>query len=537
MVKRILALLLCVGLLCPFLAGCGEDEGVGMGFRFPIDAEPEGLDPQMATDTPSVTVIAALFEGLTRLDAAGKVVPGAADWTVAEDGLTYTFTLKTSYWSTLADTPWAKATAVTAQDFAFGWQRAVDPATDSPLAAEFDGIKNAKAVRTGKKPLADLGVKATDSKTLVVTLEKPDATFPARVATTPFMPCNQAFFEYTGGRYGLEKEYLLTNGAFWLAAWNHGESLLTYKHEDHHGASAVAPEAVRFVIGVEDPVTALNKGDLDAAPLTAAQAARLGSKVKTHPLQDSLRGVWLNTAAAPFTTVHTRRALRDSIEWGALGRVIKEKGGNETPAGGYVPPAAVVSGTDRYRTDQNALTFTPDVDAARAALKKGLATLKTARLSFELLAAEDTLSADLARYLVQSWQKNLGIYPTLTLLPEAELRQRVESGNYQAALYVHTPAGLTGAENLSAFAAGQAGNLTRLKDKTVNAAVQAALAGGRQELEALEQALWKACPCIPISDVTRLYAVGADTEGLVPRPFGGGRYSAPLYFREAKKYE
>lgn len=538
--KRILSLWLVVCLLCTGLTGCGDD-GTGKGFRFPIEDEPEGLDPQMATDAPSVTVIAALFEGLTRLDADGAVVPGAADWVVSQDGLTYTFTLRDSKWSALSgadqQTPWAAPTPVTAQDFVFGWQRAVDPKTGSPLAAEFDGIKNAKAIRTGKKKLSALGVKATNEKTLVVTLEQPDDDFLARLATTPFMPCNQAFFEYTGGRYGLEEQYVLTNGAFWLAAWNHNESLLTYKHESHPDAAAIAPEAVRFVIGAKDPVAALNKGDLDAVPLTATQAEKTGNAIQKHPLRDTLRSLWFNTATAPFAAADLRRALRDSIEWTALESLLAEQGANESRASGFVPPDAVVSGTDRYRTDQNTLAYQTDATAAKQFLKKGLAALDTGKLRFELLAADDPDSADLARYLVQSWQKNLGVYTTLTLLPEADLNRRVQSGNYQAAIAVHTPAGRTGAENLSCFATDAAGNLAGLQSKTVNAAISKALAGGRKDLQALEQTLWDACPCVPLSDVTRYYAVAADTEGIVPRPFGGGRFSAPLYFREAKKFE
>lgn len=538
--KRLLCVFLIGCLLCAGLTGCGDD-GTGKGFRFPIDAEPQGLDPQMATDAASVTVIASLFEGLTRLDAAGTVVPGAADWTVSEEGTVYTFTLRDSYWTTLSlrdqQTPWDAPTPVTAHDFVFGWQRAVDPATGSPLAAEFDSIQNAKAVRTGKKKPAALGVKAVDDKTLVVTLQQPDADFLARLATTPFMPCQQEFFTYTGGRYGLEKEYLLSNGAFWLAAWNHGESLLTYKHESYHAAAQVAPEAVRFVINPGNPVTALKQGQLDAAPLTPAQAETAGDSLQQHPLQDTLRSLWFNTAAAPFAGVELRQALRDSIEWTALETLLAEQGGTETRARGFVPPDAVVSGTDRYRTDQNALTYATDTAGAKAALKKGLAALQTNSLRFELLAADDPDSADLARYLVQSWQKNLGVYPTLTLLPEADLNRRVQKGDYQAAIAVHTPTGRTGGENLACFATDAAGNLARLNSPTVNKAVTAALNGGRKQLEALEATLWRLCPCIPLGEVTRHYAVAANTEGIVPRPFGGGRFSAPVYFREAKKYE
>lgn len=539
MKRRLLSLLLCIGMLCLCVTGCGDD-GTGGGFRFPLEAEPVGLDPQTATDTAAVTVISALFEGLTRLDKDGNVVPGAADWTVSDDQKTYTFTLRESYWSCLhlrgEETPWDNPTAVTAHDYVFAWQRAVDPTTKSAVAAEFDTVKNARAIRHGKKAVSTLGVQATDDKTLVVTLAKADPHFLNRLATTPFMPCNQAFFEYTAGRYGLEQEYLISNGAFWLGAWNHDESLLLYKHYDYHGADQVTPEAVRYVIGTEDPVAELSAGTLDAALLTADQAADLPKGTALHPLQDTLRSLWFNTAADPFTVADIRRCLRDSIEWDTLHGVY-EGIDDEVPAEGYVTPEAVVSGTDVYRTEDNALTYTTKAASAKKRLAKGLEQLESGGLRFELLAADDPVSADVARYLVQSWQKNLGIYPTLTLLPAADLARRVQSGNYQAAVYTHTPTGNTAAENLAAFHSDSADNLANLKNDKIDDAVTAAQKGGRQAVQTLEKGLWSVCPCVPLGVVTRYYAVAANTADVYPRPFGGGRYAAPLYFREALKYD
>lgn len=543
--KRILCALLALCLAVTCLGGCKKKQkgdGTGGGFRFPIAAEPTILDPQMAQDDPSVTVLCALFEGLTRLDNDGKAIPAAADWTVSEDGLTYTFTLKESYWNVNAvegqEHPWDEPLRVTADDFLFAIQRIADPATGSPLTAELAGILNAEAVSKGEKPIEELGVKALDSTHLTITLTAPDSDFPARLATSPFFPCHRAFFEYTAGRYGLEEEYVLSNGAFRLAAWNHGENLLLYKHNDYHDADAIAPEAVRFVIGVEDPVTALKEGDLSAAPLSAAQAATVGEDIRTAKLDDTVRSLWFNTAATPLSNGDIRRALRDGIQWDSVHGFVKKSG--ETVATGYVPPAATVSGSEIYRTAGNALSPTTDAAAAKESLQKGLTALEIAspnRIRIEVLAAEDSVSTDIARYIVQSWQKNLGIAVTLTLVSEQELARRVKNGNYQAALYTHTPTGLTGGENLSAFASAAPDNFARLKDDKVDAAITAALAGGRAELTALERAVWEACPAVPISFPCRYYGFAADTADIVARPFGGGRYQGPLDFRSAKVWE
>ena len=542
--RKIACLWLAVCLLVTALGGCkSHNDGSGGGFRFPLAAEPLGLDPQMAEDDASITVLCALFEGLTRLDENGKAIPAAASWTVSEDGQTYTFTLKDSYWNQNPvkgqENPWDNPLPVTADDFLFAFHRLADPAIGSPLSGELTGIANAKEVLAGDLPVEQLGVKAVDEKTLTIRLAAPDDDFPARLAGSPFFPCHRAFFEATAGRYGLEEQYLLTNGAFRLAAWNHNESLLMYKHEQYHDAAAIAPEAVRFVIGTEDALVALQNGDLSAAPLTVAQAAEAGKSINVSTLEDSVRSVWLNTAAAPLNQAEIRAALRDSIQWDSVDAYLAETG--EAIATGYIPPAATVDG-EIYRAADNALPRATDTAAATANLQKGVAALypdgdgSPSRIRIELLAAEDAVSADLARYILQSWQKNLSISVTLRLVSQQELTKRVKSGDYQAALYTHTPSGLTGGENLACFGTDAGGNLARLSDKAVDLSLAAAKQGGRADLRTAETVLWTVCPAIPISFPCRYYGFAKNTADIVARPFGGGQYQSELDFRHAKAW-
>ena len=91
---RAVAVLTAALLLVLCLPSCQDKTLAGRSFYFPLDAEPRQLDPQVSTDRSSMTVAAALFEGLTRLDENGKAVPAAAQWTVSEDRMTYTFTLR-----------------------------------------------------------------------------------------------------------------------------------------------------------------------------------------------------------------------------------------------------------------------------------------------------------------------------------------------------------------------------------------------------------------------------------------------------------
>ena len=540
--RRVLAVLTAFLILFT-LTACGDD-GTDKGFRLPLDNEPKQLDPQSATEVSSVTVIAALFEGLTRLDKNGNVVDGAATHTVSADGLTYTFTLKESYWSTIAirgeQTNWDEPTMVTAYDFVFGWRRAISPDNQSGTATALYGIKNAEAIHKGEKKLSTLGVKAVSETELTVTLEQADPSFLARLATAPFMPCDKAFFEYTAGRYGLETKYLISNGAFSLTAWNHDQSLLLNKNEYYHAADTVAPSAVRFVIDTEDTAVALTEGSLDAAFLSAdAVDAARQAEVTVYTLEDAVRGVYFNTAIPALANASVRRALRDTIEWATVYDHLTAAG--EPKATGYIPPNALV-GNEIYRRGDNAATFSTRVDAAQTALGEGLAaaypedsTPTMPRLTF--LAAEDTVSADTARYIVQSWQKNLKIFCTLKLVSEQTLAARVKSGNYQIALYTAIGGGLTAADNLTAFVSGSANNLTGFSDSAFDAAATAAARGGREEATAAEGLLREQCPIIPISFPRRAYGVAANCEGVTVRPFGGGTYGGEYEFLQAKKFD
>ena len=527
------------------IPGCRKKSPEGKSFRFQLETDPRQLDPQVSTDRSSVTMAAALFEGLARLDENGDAVPAAATWTVSEDRRVYTFTLRDSYWSIQKskkdDNLWKSPTPVTAQDFVFGMQRAVLPATGSTLAQELFCIENAEAVNKGERPVTDLGVKAEDEKTLIITLDEPDDDFPKKTASTPYMPCNQAFFEYTEGRYGLEAAYVLTNGPFYVKTWLHGESITLAKNESYHDAGAILPASVRFLMkSPDDPVASLEKGNLDAASLTAAQAEQAkGKKLELVRLQDTVTGLWLNNQVKALSEPSIRCALRDAIEWELVhGRL---SAGGDAAAEGYIPPDAAVSGSERYRNTQNARL---PVSKGREALSDFSGGLAAAGLSsvpkLTMLCADDSASVELARYILQSWQKNLSVYFELTPLPAAELSSRVGVGNYELALYTYTPVSMTAQGVLGGYAGTAAkGNLARYESARFDEAYSRLSSGTstRAEIDELEGILFDECPFIPLSFPVRTVGLGKTVSGIVVRPFMGGAFGAELDFRRAGKLD
>lgn len=527
--RRLAGMLFAVCLLLS-LCGCGRRAVAGQGFRLPLSAEPVQLDPQVAADDASVTVLSALMEGLTHLDEQGTAQPALAIWTVSPDGCTYTFTLREAVWS--------NGDPVCADDFVFAITRLVLPDTRSALSSAAYGIAGAQAIREQGADLSALGVRAVDANTLEITLTQPDARFPETLATSPFYPCPRAFFEQTGGRYGLEAAHLLSNGPFVLAGWTHGESLLLNKNETYWDAASIAPSRVRFLVAsYDDPVEALLSGEIDVYSLTVDQsAAAAKQKIQIVELQDTVQCLWFNNEVTPLDTADVRRALRGALEMESLRALLEETG--QGVATGFLPPDTRLNG-ELYRTDTNALSFAPLGSGAQAAFQSGLAAAgQTEPLTLTLLCADDSDSVRLAQLILQSWQKNLSVYWELQPLPAADLAARVQVGNYQLALYSATGTSSSAWDSLAAFGStATQGNLARFHDVDFDAQLAALQSQSvtREEVEQLERYLWDQVPCVPLSDPVRTIGIAPDITGLVVRPFGGSIYDFSLDFRAAMR--
>ena len=156
-----------------------------------LETPVESLDPQQATDGTSFEVIADYTDGLMQMDADGQAVPAIAEsYDLSDDGLTYTFHIR-------SDAKWSNGTPVTAADFVFAWQRAVDPAVASEYAymlSDIGQIKNAAEIIAGDMDKSELGVTAVDDTTLQVELNVPVSYFLSLMYFPTFYPVNEEFF-------------------------------------------------------------------------------------------------------------------------------------------------------------------------------------------------------------------------------------------------------------------------------------------------------------------------------------------------------
>ncbi|MBC8530079.1 peptide ABC transporter substrate-binding protein [Christensenellaceae bacterium NSJ-44] len=396
---------------------------------------PDTLDPAKASSQNDAIYCLQLFEGLTSVDAAGDIVPGIAqDWTISEDQLTWTFSLREANWS--------DGTPVTAQDFVYAWQRAADPGTQAQhayLIRQF--IKNGSEVNDGTLPVTDLGVQADGERTLVVTLKQPYAGFDAVVALPLFLPLRQDMVD-SGDRWAREGESLLCNGPFVLDSWEKDRSLVLLKNSAYYAAETVLPQKLDFAMITDDQqaLTAFTSRQILISrlyPIEKTGVLAQAGMLQRYP-QISTAFLSFNCSAAPFDNTLVRKALALAIDREKL--CSDALFGAVSPAGGYIPAGVrdLASGND-FRSDGGDL-FPVDSEQAEASIQQAQQLLAQAGYpegnglpEIELIYLEDMNPA--ALQAVQAmWEDNLGLQVALVPKSLEAFSQARREGTFQVCL-------------------------------------------------------------------------------------------------------
>ena len=104
-------------------------------WRSAIDQSPAGLDPHIITAFSSFMVVnGTIYEGLTAIDKDLRVGPGVAEsWTVAPDGKTYTFKIRSGV-------TFHNGAPVEAADVVASLKRVLTKEIASPLASRLAAV-------------------------------------------------------------------------------------------------------------------------------------------------------------------------------------------------------------------------------------------------------------------------------------------------------------------------------------------------------------------------------------------------------------
>lgn len=185
-----------------YLTGKGYELNDTYGYTFTSDPTTwDAFNTYLAADSEAIV---NTYDGLMEYNIENELVPAlATGYTVSEDGLKYTFTIREG--AKWVDNQGNEIEDVTAQSFVDGFHHMLD--AQGGLEYLVGGIiVNASEYMGGEvTDFAQVGVKALDTYKLEYTLCQPTSYFVTMLAYNVFAPISNAYFLAKGGAYGIEE--------------------------------------------------------------------------------------------------------------------------------------------------------------------------------------------------------------------------------------------------------------------------------------------------------------------------------------------
>jgi peptide/nickel transport system substrate-binding protein len=287
-------------------------------------AEPKSLDPHAVTAANDFRILANIYDGLVRF-ADGTLTPEAAlaeSWTISDDGLTYTFTLRDGVM-------FHDGTALDAEAVKFNFDRMLKedhPFHDTgpfPLAFFFGSVTSTEA---------------PDARTVVFTLSEPFAPFISNLATpTGYIVSPAAVMEH-------KKDFGRSpsgTGPFKFGEWKSNELVAVEKNADYwDGAPALDAVVFRPITDANTRTAEMLAGGLDlmveVPPVSLSEFQNDSFRI-VEAAGPHLWFLILNCKSGPFADKKVRQAANYAVNKEALVNDVLE--GTAAVAAGPTPPA------------------------------------------------------------------------------------------------------------------------------------------------------------------------------------------------------
>ena len=392
-----------------------NDGGTATGgtIRIGTAGYPDSFNPGNGVLSEAYTFYELVYDTPVSVTSAGEYVPElATDWSVSDDGLTWTMTIVDG--ATFHD-----GEPLTAEDVAFSIELYRDT-EDFPFlpsyAAPFETVE------------------ATDESTVTLTTAEPLNTFEAYMAFIYVLPMH--IWEAEEDAVAFENEEMIGSGPFKLREASQGEFVDLEANADYWGTPPNIDGAIFQTIENADArVTALTTGEVDAItefPATAVSTLRNTIDVAVHIADigagGSLRDVFFNVVAdedcpeedgvcsghPALKDVAVRRALATAVDKGQIIDVATL--GTATPGLSLVPPGLgdyYASEVEDYAFDVAAAnTMLDDAgyeDADGDGVRECLADQDCDTLTFRFNYADDIDTAPREAELLQAMWSEIGV--------------------------------------------------------------------------------------------------------------------------------
>lgn len=268
LVALVMSLCFILALMTPAFAETKDSLIIGTGTEatkfFPADAKGTNSNDY-------AIVIANLYDSVVRMNAQGEIVPClATDWSVSEDGLCYTFTLR-------EHVKFHDGSEMTADDVVFSLDMGANLASGKALMINYDHAEK------------------VDEKTVNVYLTAPYAGFINSMASRVAMVFSKAHYEAVGPE-GYQADPIGT-GAYKLVSAVSGDTITLEAFDEYWaGTPAIKNIYVKMITDSTTQTIALENGDIDLL---------MNPSISSCMLLDTSKGVeWISGSSAGRVTMH-----------------------------------------------------------------------------------------------------------------------------------------------------------------------------------------------------------------------------------------
>lgn len=406
--KKLLTLLLILALICGFSAcGAGTDAGTASdgasaeagALRVAALYDISTMDVAQTTDNYMVpmNVFDRLFEVEVQPDGSSKVVGSlCTDYTVSDDGLTYTFTLRDGV-------VFSNGSALTASDVQYTFERLLTAGgvnDDIPLE-----VSGGESLEKGEADTL-AGFRVIDDTHFTITLAAANAGFVAEL-TGPAVSIVDAETMKTAKNFGIDCGDTIGTGPYVITEWVPNDHYTLVYNEKYWGKK---PSVTKLIVSIIPDASTQNlmfqNGELDMIDLESLDSSIVQSTYKTTYANKlitaprvGLTYLAMNEKSPYLSDVNVRKAIQKAIDVGAI--IDSVYSGDAVPEAGIIP-------TGVWGHDNSLQRIACDPEGAKALLKQ--AGYADGQVKFELaMDSSASSSTQLVYQIVQEQLKAVGI--------------------------------------------------------------------------------------------------------------------------------
>ena len=522
--KKTLCLILALAMVFSLAAVSASADGA-QEITYSLYSQPDGIDPGITNNSFASDILANAFEGLMTYDTeTGSLICGEAEsYTVSDDGLVYTFTLRDGL-------KWSDGSDHTAADYVYAIKRILTPATGAQyvdLVATY--IAGAAEYYAGETDDFDtVGIKALDDRTLEITLYNPTSFFADILTMWTFDPVQEATIEANGDQWTSSPATYISNGPFYVTDMKLGESITLSKNPYYYDADKVQLDKVTFRY-ITDNATALmayEAGEIDGMNVVpASDYARLKANDDGFIMTPSYGTTYwdFNCSVAPFDNVLVRKAFNLAIDRYTLINDVLQT--DADPAYSFIAPGYVVDGVD-YTDDRSdfGLSDEADVEAAQEALAEAGYPNGEGFPEITYSTNDSGYHKAVAEYLQQAWGE-LGLTVKVDIVEWASFTPMRRNGEYEAARNGWVGDYDDPSNMLELLETGNGNNDGKYSNPEFDAAMKASrettdLAERSAALHKAEDILMEDAGCIPVAYYNDFWLQNAKIDGMWHSPYG-----------------